>query len=91
MKQSGLLLCYSDPQSSFLAARYLNTLDSQFNAESEIVQWLCGHYFKEVVNMPSVIEWSRMGKLFFAGAGGVTTHPESNTALAELAPHLVLR
>ncbi len=91
MNRSSLLLCCSDPQSSFLAARYLNSLDSQVrNLHSDVVQWLCGHYFREAVKMPFVIEWSGVGKLFSNfGVEGVISHPESHGALAELAPLLL--
>lgn len=56
----------SDPQSSFVAARYLSRV-VQFNANSYVriqVRELIGHYIHEVTKDPERIEWSNLNVCF---------------------------
>jgi len=63
-----------NPESSFLAARYVNQLGCRLSTGKarpkpfDIAKWLCGHYLDGAVKRPSVIEWSILDKLLSIGS-----------------------
>ncbi len=97
-RRSSWSFCSSDPQSSFLAARYLSRFIMRIRTRAarsssttfKVASWLSRHYLDEAVKTPSAIEWPNLDKLFSAenfGPSGILV--SGTSTLAKLTPHLL--